>query len=76
MRTFEVWAEGYSTNGDSGIHRLMGTEDAETFQEACDIVFSNSDESEYWRECYNAERLTHWGCRLFDNATEARKALG
>jgi hypothetical protein len=76
MKTFQVWVEGYQVTGDSGTHRLAGTVEAETFQEACDIVFSDSTKSEYWRECYNSEKLKFWGCRLFDNATEAAEAFG
>ena len=74
MKTFEVWAEGYRATGDTGHHRLMGRAEAETFLEACDIVFSEGDS--YFQGCYDNERLTHWGCRLFDNASEAAEAYG
>lgn len=74
MKTFEVWAEGYRATGDREFHRLMGKVEAETFKEACDIVFSKGDK--YFRECYNPERLSHWGCRLFDNANDAAEAFG
>lgn len=75
MKTFEVWCEGYRATGNSNTHQLVGTAEAETFKEACDIVFSK-DEDEYSRSLYNPERLTHWGCRLFDNASEAAEAFG
>ena len=76
MKTFEVWCEGYHVQEGTGQHWLVDTAEAETFKEACDIVFSNPDKSEYWRKCYNPDRLSHWACRLFDNASEAAEAFG
>jgi hypothetical protein len=74
MKTFEVWAEGYSATGDRGYHRLMGTAEAETFKEACDAVFAEADKEV--REFYDPKRLSYWACRLFDNASEAAEAFG
>lgn len=52
---------------------FLGTVEAETFQEACDkYAVENPD----WASSYDSERLTHWGCRLFDNEMDARKAFG
>lgn len=75
MKIFEVWCEGYHAQGGIGHHWLVGMAKAETFKEACDIAFARI-EDEYTRSCYNSERLTHWGCRLFDNASEAAEAHG
>jgi hypothetical protein len=76
MKTFEVWCEGYHVQEGTGKHWLVGTVEAETFKKACDFVFSNPNMSEYWRDCYNPEKLSHWGCLLFDNASKAAKAYG
>jgi hypothetical protein len=69
MQTFEVWREGYRITGNSDIHYLMGTRDAETFEEACIILLSGD-------KFFNPEKLTYWSCRLFDNASEAAEAFG
>jgi hypothetical protein len=76
MNTFEVWCEGYHVQEGTGRHWLVDTVKAKTFKEACDIAFANPDQSEGWRECYNSEKLSHWGCRLFDNASEAAEKCG
>ena len=29
-----------------------------------------------WAKDWDAERMTYWGCRIFDNEQEARKKFG
>lgn len=48
--------------------KMLAEVEAETFREACDKVCSDPN--------YNAEHLTVWGCRLFDNEADARKSFG
>lgn len=75
---FQIWSEGYLVSGMEGIPekaRMLAEVEAETFQEACDKLCGDQD----WQRLhgnYNAERLTVWGCRLFDNETDARKSFG
>lgn len=69
MKTFEVWSEGFAATGESGRAMRTGSASAESFREACDKVMRGKAD-------YNRERLTYWGCRLFDNETDARKAFG
>lgn len=66
---FQVWVEGYAATGESAKAALLGVIQADSFQEACDKVGSH-------RKDYNAERREVWGCRLFDNEADARKAFG
>lgn len=69
MKRYEVWAEGYQCTGESGGAHLMGTAEAASFKEACDIVCKD-------HSSYNPEQLTDWGCRLYPTEAEARRSFG
>ena len=69
MTTFEIWSEGYAVMEGRGTAHHHGNIEANSFKEACDIFFNNN-------KLYNPERLTYWGCKLFDNETDARKSFG
>ena len=75
---FQVWSEGYLATGMDGIRekaRMLAEVEADSFQDACDRLCSD----QAWQRQngnYNAERLTVWGCRLFDNEADARKSFG
>lgn len=89
---YEVWSEGYAATGEYGpamCHRR--DVEADNFQEACDQVFSvgtglvevsNGGRRQFipgdreFHECYDRDRLTFWGCRLFTNEQEARMSYG
>lgn len=73
MKTWEIWAEGYITNGDRSRAMLLTTVEAETFQEACDKHFAIMDPTNYY---YDSKELRYWACRLFDNGTDARRSFG
>lgn len=68
-QVFQVWSEGYRASGDRGTATFHGQVEAENFKAACDQIIGNS-------YLYDSERLTYWGCRLFDNELEARKSFG
>ena len=65
----EVWREGYRITGESECAFKLGEAQAATFEEACDIVCSGKAD-------YDANRLTVWGCRLFNNEADARRFAG
>lgn len=71
-KTYEVWSEGYSISGNSADASLMGTIEANTFQEACEKLA----EEKLWLTDFDPARLTYWGCRLFDNEQAARESFG
>jgi len=73
MSNFKVWMEGYSVTGDSSQAQLLGEAEAETFEEACEIVVKNSFGLHLF---YNKDRNTVWGCRLFNNKSDASKSFG
>ena len=68
-KSFDIWSEGFViTGGSSGAH-YHGTTSANSFKEACDKYFKGDS-------LYDSERMTYWGCRLFDNSCDARKSFG
>lgn len=69
MIEFEVWSEGYVITGNSGQAHMMGKIKANSFQEACDKLLLND-------KYYNSERLSYWGCKLYDNRADASKSFG
>ncbi len=74
MRKYEIWSEGYRATGDKGNAWYHGEQEAESFQEACDIFFADpKNDSEGY---YNSKTLTLWACHLFDNEEDARKTFG
>ncbi len=73
----QIWMEGWSghrAQGDYGTAQLVATVEAPSFQEACDQFFT-SDTEKNWGH-YDRVRMTVWGCRLFINEADARKAFG
>ena len=73
-KQWQVWIEGYSITGNHSGAELIGTFEGETFKEAClNWVATLSTQD---KRIYNEERNTYWGCRLFDNSTDARKSFG
>lgn len=73
-REFQIWAEGYQATGEHGEARLVGTQKAYSFHDACTMYYETQDASAkaYW----NPDRTAIWGCRLFDNEVDARKSFG
>ena len=73
VKTYEIFSEGYIATGGSSGHVYHGSSTGETFKEACiNYAKTNKEFAEYFDE----NRMTYWGCRLFDNATDASKAFG
>jgi len=73
MTTYEVWAEGFRATGNQDQAYYWGQAEGETFTEACQqLARINPAFAEY----FDAERLTHWGCRLFPTEAEARQTYG
>lgn len=70
VKKFDIWSEGFAATGDVGYHKLeaKGVE-AASFKEACIKHYGNN-------KLFDAERLTYWGCRLFDNPTDAARTFG
>lgn len=68
---WEIWMEGYSATGEHATASCVGTRvPARTFREACIKTYG------YDNNLFDPERLTFWGCRLFDNEADAREGFG
>ena len=73
MRVWEIWCEGWrATGGEGGAYHVANVE-AETFQDACDLY---AKYTEAWAKTYDSKKLSNWGCRLYDNEEDAKKAFG
>lgn len=68
-KRYHIWAEGFRMTGDSGQARYMGEVYASNFKEACETLFKGN-------HLFDATRMTHWGCELFDNEADARRRFG
>lgn len=69
MRNFEIWQEGYSATGQYSPAFRVGETMAETFEEACVALCGKYKD-------FNVESCSVWGCRLYDNAEDARAFVG
>lgn len=49
--------------------------EADSFKKAC-IKYLNSIEAKRFNGYVNKEKLSIWGCRLYDNEKQARKRFG
>jgi hypothetical protein len=68
-----VWMEGYCVTGNRMTAQFMG-QFFGTWAEAVEkAIKSKTDQLEgYW----DADKLTYWGCRFYDNEEAARKSFG
>lgn len=77
LPSFEIWAEGYSATGNASPARFVTRTQAPTFVEAVQKYVATLDkEAASYFDLRNPERLTRWGCRLFDNEADARRSFG
>lgn len=72
LREYDVWSEGYSATGQRSTAQFHGRFKGTSFTEACQAWAATSIQPEY----FNLKSLTYWGCKLFDNEEDARKAFG
>ena len=73
LMTWQIWSEGYTATGESGRAMLHGAAKGRTFKDAC-VEFARTN-LEFHRY-FDPNRLTYWGCRLFDNGVAARRSFG
>jgi hypothetical protein len=70
MKTFDIWSEGFVTNGErGGAQKMREAAPGEDFKDACKRAFAGD-------HYYDADHNTYWGCRLFDNQVEAIRSFG
>lgn len=63
--------------GESGTADFMGTYEANSFEEAVEKWFDEKpDRREYYGKNKLKGTISYWGCRFFDNESDARKSFG
>ena len=73
MSTYEIWSEGYADNGGSRGAIHFGSAVGKDFKDACrNYAKENPEFNKYFDE----ERMTWWGCKLYDNKVEASRTFG
>lgn len=75
-KRWDIWVEGYAATGQYGTAQMLAAGiEAATFKEACIKVCSPKAFQEGHGD-FDAERLTVWSCKLFDNEAGARRSYG
>ena len=78
MKKFNLWTEGYLATGMEGIPAkatFWGEFQANSFKEAIQM-WKDTLTDPYSISCVDVENKTFWGCRFYDNESDARKAFG
>lgn len=72
MKEWEIWSEGFEIQGNIATADLLGKENAETWDDAVKKYMDKHP----GKITADSRGYTDWGCRLFDNETDARKSFG
>ncbi len=74
MKRWSLWTEGYIVTGQSSRAQYHGEFTAETLLDAVQAFKTTLTTSD--AALIDLQRLTWWGCKFFDNETDARKSFG
>lgn len=73
LKSWHIWAEGHIATGTTGDAISLGTASGDSFKAACDSLAASNPSF----ACnYDPDRMTFWGCRLFDSENAARASFG
>lgn len=73
FNNFQIWREGYATNGERDTAKFIGMENSTTFEEAVKLHMLRHPELGIEKR---GKRYCIWGCFLYDNEADARKTFG
>lgn len=79
---FDIWTEGYLATGMEGIparaQKLASNVEADNFIDAVKKWYKSEPNasSRFGDLCIRDNKAYIWGCRIFDNETDARKSYG
>jgi len=73
-KEYEIWCEGFVTMESRSVAQLLGIIRAESFKSAVIEFFNRHDKTV--NDYFDEERMTFYGCKLFDNEADARKTFG
>lgn len=75
-KSYALWAEGYVATIDRGDATYLGTYEADTFDDAVRMWIIDTKGTYGKVEKQADGTWTRWGCRIFDNEHDARRAYG
>jgi len=77
IRTIAIWSEGYRATGEAATATLHGEFEGKTFSDAVELYLQTLglEDRAYYHQ-HDDGSWSCWGCRLFDNEADARKAYG
>ena len=70
---YNIWSEGFIVMEARDGASCMGKSKGRNFREACKNFMKHHDPK---NEYYDSKNNTYWGCKLFDNETDARASFG
>ena len=73
IKQYQIWTEGYAATGESSGAIYHGLSKGKTFKQAVENFI---EENNWDKKLYNSEKLTYWGCKFYDNESDARKTFG
>lgn len=73
MKDYDIWCEGYVATGGSSGANLLGHCVGKDLKDACKNLAKKDKEFAIY---FDEERMTFWGCRIYDNGADARKSFG
>lgn len=77
MKTYNVYMEGYVTNGNVSPARFIGTGTGENFieaaKDACIKAYGETETNRYFTVRNGVP--SYWGCRIYDNMTDASRSF-
>lgn len=77
-RMTSLWIEGYAATGDGGPAQYLGEYEGEYFEAVAKWAIEKNSRQEWGTLRYDTDTKvwSAWGCRIFDNESEARSAFG
>lgn len=75
MKEFEIWTEGYIATKEKHKAMFHGKFKGNTFKDAV-IAWKKTLTDKDSIKCVDLDGMTFWGCKFFDNETDARKNFG
>ncbi len=73
---FNIYMEGFVTNGESGKAIFLATSEGDTFIEACKNYIKKTGHGEIRVDKNGNEYASYWGCRWFPTLEEAQEFCG
>jgi hypothetical protein len=75
LRTWAIWSEGFAVTGQASPATHHGNYSGATFLDACKAWAATTEDPKLFK-IDNGGFPSYWGCRLYDNETDARKSFG